>query len=253
MVSKNILITGAGSGFGRAMAIRLAKEGNNLILNDLDRKGLNETDDLLKQFNVEVLLHVGDVSDSNFVKSMIDKSVEKMKFIHVVINNAGISGDPTDMINVTEDNFNNIMNVNFKGAWLVSKYAAKKMKKQKELKPFRGKIINIASIAGKEAMQLIGVYCCSKAAMIAFTKVLAKELAPRIAVNAICPGFHLTGIYKNDENVIEGLLGVIKMRPLLKRYGTADDITGLISFLVSDDSNYITGQIINIDGGVVFH
>ena len=253
MVSKNILITGAGSGFGRAMAIRLAKEGNNLILNDLNSNGLNETNNLLKQYNVKALLFVGDISDSNFVKSMMDKSVEEMKYIHAAINNAGMRPDLTDMINLSEDNLNRVMNVNFKGAWLVSKYVAKRMKKQKELTPIRGRIINIASIAGKEAMQLIGVYCCSKAALIALTKVLAKELAPKILVNAICPGFHLTGIYNNDKTLIDGLLKVIKMAPLLKRYGTAEDITGLVSFLISDDSNYMTGQIINIDGGVLFH
>jgi NAD(P)-dependent dehydrogenase (short-subunit alcohol dehydrogenase family) len=251
--SKNILITGAGSGFGRAMAIRLAKEGNNLILNDLNSEGLNETNNLLKSYNVETLLHVGDISDSKFVQSMISETFYKFKLLHVLINNAGISGDPTNTIDLPEAVMERIMNVNFKGPWLVTKYAAKKMKTQRELKPIRGKIINIASIAGKEPSPLIGMYSCSKAAVIALTKVLAKELAPRITVNAVCPGFHVTGIYKNDPNLIKEFLDISNKKILLKRIGTAEDITGLVSFLVFEDSNYMTGQIINIDGGIVFH
>ena len=93
MNPKNILITGAGSGFGRAMAIRFAKEDNNLILNDVNSDGLKETKELLKSHDVKVLLQVGDVSDSEFVKSMIEESVKELELLHVVINNAGISGD----------------------------------------------------------------------------------------------------------------------------------------------------------------
>lgn len=253
MNSKNILITGAGSGFGRAMAIRLAKEGNNLILNDLNSESLNETKNLLKSYNVETLLHIGDISDSKFVKSMISETFDKFKLLHVLINNAGISGNPTNTIDISEDVMERIMKVNFKGPWLVTKFAAKKMKSQRQLKPIRGKIINIASIAGKDPSPLIGIYSCSKAALIALTKVLAKELAPKMTVNAICPGFHITGIYKNDPNLILEYLDVLNKNILLKRLGTAEDITGIVSFLVSDDSNYLTGQIINVDGGVVFH
>ncbi|NVM05037.1 MAG: SDR family oxidoreductase, partial [Candidatus Helarchaeota archaeon] len=182
MNSKNILITGAGSGFGRAMAIRLAKEGNNLILNDLNSESLNETKNLLKSYNVETLLHVGDISDSNFVKSMISETFDKYKLLHVLINNAGISGNPTNTIDISEEVMERIMKVNFKGPWLVTKFAAKKMKSQRQLKPIRGKIINIASIAGKDPSPLIGIYSCSKAALIALTKVLAKELAPKMTV-----------------------------------------------------------------------
>ncbi|MHA1378896.1 MAG: SDR family NAD(P)-dependent oxidoreductase [Candidatus Helarchaeota archaeon] len=253
MNKRNILITGAGSGFGRAMAIRFAKEGNNLILNDANKDKLNETEELLKPYDIKTLLYVGDISNSDFVKSMIENSVEEFKLLHVAINNAGISGDPMNTIDLPEQELDRVMNVNFKGTWLVSKYSAKKMKKQKELKPIRGKIINIASIAGKTPQKMIGAYSCSKAAIIALTKVLAKELAPRITVNAICPGFHLTGIYKNDPKFIEEVLKIRNITPLLKRIGTAEDITGMASFLVSDDSNYMTGQIINVDGGILFH
>lgn len=253
MNSKNILITGAGSGFGRAMAIRFAKEGNNLILNDVNGDDLTETEKILEQYNVKILPQVGDVADSNFVESMISETINEFQLLHVVINNAGIRGDPANTIDISEEDMERIMNVNFKGTWLISKFAAKKMKKQKELKPIRGKIINIASIAGKEPLEIAGIYSCSKAAVIALTKLLAKELAPRITVNAVCPGFHVTGIFNNDPKTVEEYMKVLNLKVRLRRIGTAEDITGLVSFLVSDDSNYMTGQSIVIDGGVIFH
>ena len=145
------------------------------------------------------------------------------------------------------------MNINFKGTWLVSKYAAKFMKTQEDLKPLRGKIINVSSFTGLEPVPGIGIYSCSKAAMNALTKVLARELAPTITANAICPGYHVTPIYNNDPNLIQNFWNMNNMKPLLKRVGTAEDVTGLISYLVSDDSNYMTGQIISICGGVVLH
>ncbi|HEC37146.1 hypothetical protein LCGC14_1046700 [marine sediment metagenome] len=253
MVFKNILITGSGSGLGRAMAIRLAEEGHNIILNGRTESKLIETEKLLEKFNVNILIKVGDVSDSKFVESMISEIVSEQKFLHGVINNAGISGTPTSILDTSEENMQKIMDINFKGTWLVSKYAAKIMKKQEELKPLRGKIINVSSIAGLEPMPGVGIYSCSKGAMITLTKVLAKELAPIITANAICPGYHVTPIYNNDPNLIRNFWNLINMKPLLKRVGTAEDVTGLISFLISDDSNYMTGQIISVCGGVVLH
>lgn len=253
MNRKNILITGSGSGLGRAMAIRLAKEGYNIVLNGRTESKLIETEKLLKEFNIKILIKVGDVSDSKFVESMISEIVEELKGLYGVINNAGISGMPTSILDITEEEMQKIMDINFKGAWLVSKYAAKFMKKQKELKPLRGKIINVSSFMGLEPTPPVGIYGCSKAAMNALTKVLARELAPTITANAICPGYHVTPIYRNDPNLIQSFWNMINMKPLLNRVGTAEDVTGLISYLVSEDSNYMTGQIISMCGGVVLH
>ncbi|MFW9825234.1 MAG: SDR family NAD(P)-dependent oxidoreductase [Candidatus Thorarchaeota archaeon] len=253
MNSKNVLITGSGSGLGRAMAIRLAKEGYNIILNGRTERKLIETKKMLENFDIEILVKVGDVSDSNFVERMVLDIVEEQKILYGVINNAAIGGAAVPIIDITEEKMQEIMNINFKGAWLVSKYAAKAMIKQTELKPLRGKIINVSSIAGLEPMPSVGIYSCSKAAIISLTKALAKELAPIITTNAICPGYHVTPIYKNDPNLIQNFWNMINMKPLLKRVGTAEDVTGLISYLVSDDSNYMTGQIISICGGVVLH
>jgi len=250
---KNVLITGSGSGLGRAMAIRLGEEGYNIILNGRTESKLIETNKMLKKFNIKTLLKVGDVSDSKFVELMISEIVEEWKLLYGVINNAGISGGLTSILNITEEEAQKIMDINFKGAWLVSKYAAKFMKEQRELKPLRGKIINVSSFLGLESAPGIGIYSCSKAALNMLTKVLAKELAPTITANAICPGYHVTPIYRNDPNLIQNFWNMNNMKPLLKRVGTAEDVTGLISYLVSDDSNYMTGQIISICGGVVLH
>ena len=250
---KNILITGSGSGLGRAMAIRLAEEGYNIILNGRTESKLAETEKMLKKFQIDVLIKAGDVSDSNFVSSMISEIVTEKKELHGVINNAGISGISSSILDISEEDMQKIMDINFKGAWLVSKYAAKVMKNQRNLKTLRGKIINVSSIAGLDPMPGIGIYSCSKAALISLTKILAKELAPVITANAICPGYHITPIYNNDPNLIRNFWNAINMKPLLKRVGTAEDVAGIISFLVSNDSNYMTGQIISVCGGVVLH
>lgn len=253
MDSKNILITGSGSGLGRGMAIRLASEGHNIILNGRTEKKLVETEEIIKKYNVKILKKVGDVSDSKFVESMISDIVDELDLLHIVINNAGISEKMGSIISKSEKSFQEIMDINFKGAFLVSKYAVKVMKKQRNLIPLRGKIINISSFAGLEPFAGISIYSASKAAMISFTKSLAKEFAPIITANAVCPGYHVTPIYKNSPELIRSVWTSVNMKPLLDRVGTAEDVAGLISFLVSDDSNYITGQTISVCGGVVLH
>ncbi|MHA1147410.1 MAG: SDR family NAD(P)-dependent oxidoreductase [Promethearchaeota archaeon] len=250
-MSKNILITGSGSGIGRAIAIRLAREGHNIILNGRTESKLIETKEILKKFNVEVIIKTGDVSASKFVKTMIDEIINELKTLHVIINNAGVSGNPSYIIDTPEEEYQRVMDINFKGTWLVCKYAAKKMKKQRKLKPLRGKIINISSIAGREPMPLEGIYSASKAAVISLTKGLAKELAPSITANVVCPGYHITPMYKDDPKMAEDYWQSINMIPALKKVGTAEDVAGVVSFLVSDDSNYITGQVLGICGGVI--
>lgn len=253
MNSKNILITGSGSGLGRAMAIRLAKEGHNIILNGRTESKLIETEKMLAQSNVKTTIKVGDISDSKFVESMVSDIIIEHKLLHVLINNAAIGGSGSFLLDVTEEKMQEIMDINFKGTWLVSKYAGKAMRNQKSLEPLRGKIINVSSVAGLEPSPWVGIYSASKAAVNSLTKTLAKELAPTITSNAICPGFHLTPIYDNDPDKIREFWNAINMKPLLRRIGTPEDVTGLISFLVSEDSNYMTGQIINICGGVILH
>lgn len=249
--TKVILITGAGSGFGRAFATRFAKDGHDLVLNDINSEPLKETESMLAKYERRILLQPGDIVNSSFVESMIENSVKEFGHLNVIINNAGIGEPVVELHKITEEEMQRIMDVNFKGSWLVSKFAAKKMLKQRQFTPIRGRIINVASVAGKVPAPMIGTYCCSKAAVIMMTKVLAVELAPKITVNAICPGFHVTGIYHNDPEMVHELLKLANTRILLKRLGTADDVTGLAAYLMEEE--YMTGQAINIDGGAVFH
>lgn len=251
MSSKNVLVTGSGSGIGRAIALRLASEGHNIILNGRTESKLIETSKMLQKFESKVLIKPGDVSNSSFIEEMFTEIKNEWQILHVIVNNAGISGNPVNIIDVPEEEFQKVMDINFKGTWLVSKFGAKIMKRQRKLKPLWGKIINIASIAGREPMPRAGIYSASKAAVISLTKGLAKELAPKITANAICPGYHVTPIYKDDPDLIEGYSKAINMMPLLDRIGTPEDVAGVVSFLVSEDANYITGQIIGVCGGVI--
>jgi len=252
MNSKNILITGSGSGLGRGMAIRLASEGHNIILNGRTESKLVETNEILKKYNVKTMIKVGDVSDSKFVESLISEIIEELDVLHVAVNNAAI-GRGGSIISMSEESMQEVIDINLKGTVLVSKYAARTMKKQRKLTPLRGKIINISSIYGLNPAPGSGIYSATKAAVISLTKTLAKELAPFITANCVCPGYHLTPIYFNDPSLIKSAWKSMNMTPLIERVGTAEDVAGVISFLVSDDSNYITGQTLVVSGGAVLH
>lgn len=252
MNSKNILITGSGSGLGRGMAIRLASEGHNIILNGRTESKLVETNEILKKYNVKTMIKVGDVSDSKFVESLMSEIIEELDVLHVAVNNAAI-GRGGSIISMSEESMQEVIDINLKGTVLVSKYAARTMKKQRKLTPLRGKIINISSIYGLNPAPGSGIYSATKAAVISLTKTLAKELAPFITSNCVCPGYHLTPIYFNDPSLIKSAWKSMNMTPLIERVGTAEDVAGVISFLVSDDSNYITGQTLVVSGGAVLH
>ncbi|TXT59163.1 MAG: 3-oxoacyl-[acyl-carrier-protein] reductase FabG [Promethearchaeota archaeon] len=250
-MNKNVLVTGSGSGIGQSIAIRLAKEGHNIILNGRTQNKLLETNKILEKYKVRTIIKSGDISKSNFVEQLIAEIRDEWEYLHVVINNAGISGKPSHIINISEEEFQTIIDINFKGTWLVSKFAAKIMKRQRKLNPLRGKLINISSIAGREPMPMEGIYSASKAAVISLTKGLAKELAPDITANVVCPGYHITPMYQDDPQLIKNYWNSINMIPALNKVGTAEDVANVVSFLVSEDSNYITGQVIGVCGGVI--
>jgi NAD(P)-dependent dehydrogenase (short-subunit alcohol dehydrogenase family) len=249
------LVTGSGSGIGRAISVRYAKEGADIVVNDVNLEGANETAKMIEKLGRRVMVIRADVGKSAEVEAMIEKVYNEWGRLDILVNNAGISGLPYILIEQTEEDWDRVMNTNVKGAWLCSKFAAIRMLKQeKKFGELRGKIINIASIAGKTAVPHIGAYSVSKFGVIALTQVLAKELAPDITVNAICPGFHVTGIYLNSEEVVRESMKTFKAPEILRgRLGTADDVAPLAAFLASTDSDYMTGQSINIDGGVEFH
>ncbi|MFW9936853.1 MAG: SDR family NAD(P)-dependent oxidoreductase [Promethearchaeota archaeon] len=251
---KVALITGAGSGFGREMAKKFARTGADLVLNDINMLGLEETQEIiLKDCDVDILLAKADISNSNEVKQMVDDVFKKFDNIFLLVNNAGIDSGLYTSLKSKEESYDKVMAVNVKGAWNVTKAFFRRMKRQKQFKPIVGKIINIASCAGTEngLNPYFGIYSASKAALIAFTKLWALELgSSNITVNAISPGIFLTPIYKNDPKLIRMLMETRGIKLPIDRIGEAKDVADVALFLASPAADYITGQNIILDGGM---
>ncbi|MFX0041423.1 MAG: SDR family NAD(P)-dependent oxidoreductase [Candidatus Hodarchaeota archaeon] len=249
---KVALVTGAGSGFGREMAIAFASKGANLVLNDVNLEIIEETREIiLKTYNVEILLAKADISDFNQVKEMRNRVFEKFDNLFILVNNAGVREGTFSLV-TKEDVYNKVMDVNVKGAWNVTKAFYRKMCKQ-NFKPIAGKIINIASCAGTQCgvNPYIGIYSVSKAALIAFTKLWAIELGSNnIAVNAICPGLFLTPLYKNNPEFIREFARRRNVKLPLDRIGESKQVADVALFLASPASDYITGHSIILDGGM---
>ncbi len=249
---KVALVTGAGSGFGREMAINFAKRGADLVLNDIHLESIKETRDIiLNSYEVEIMLAEADISDKEQVSIMSKNVFEKFDNVFLLVNNAGIRGGSSSLKTKMKD-YDMVMNVNVKGAWNVTKAFYKKMKRQK-FSPLAGKIINITSCAGTECglNPFIGMYSVSKAALIAFTKLWALELGPvNISVNAICPGIFVTPIYNNDPKFIREWIKLRNLKIPIDQIGEAKQVADVALFLASPASDYITGQNIIIDGGM---
>ncbi|MHA1689195.1 MAG: SDR family NAD(P)-dependent oxidoreductase [Promethearchaeota archaeon] len=251
---KVALVTGAGSGFGRKMTERFASLGADLVLNDINMEGLEETRDIiLENHQSEILLARADISDSEQVNKMANEVFNKFDNVFLLVNNAGIDGGLYTSLKAKEEIYDKVMSVNVKGAWNVTKAFFRRMKRQKQFKPIVGKIINIASCAGTEngLNPFIGVYSASKAALIAFTKLWALELgSSNITVNAISPGVFLTPIYNNDPKLIRQFLDSRGVKLPLNRIGEAEWVADIAEFLASPAADYITGQNIILDGGM---
>ena len=249
---KVALVTGAGSGFGREMAIAFASKGANLVLNDINLENIEETRDIiLNSYEVDILTVKADITDEKQVFEMYETVFNKFDNVFVLVNNAGVRGGTFSLKTKTKD-FNRVMEVNVKGAWNVTRTFYKKIKKQK-FTPIAGKIINITSCAGTQSglNPFIGIYSVSKAALIAFTKLWALELGPsNITVNAICPGIFLTPIYNNDENFIREWIKLRNIKLPIDKIGESKQVADVALFLASPAADYITGQNIILDGGM---
>lgn len=237
---KTAIITGAAKGIGRSIALKLADAGFALVLNDM--KWDTESESVYSDRNCDYVLSSGDVSSSEYVKSLMDTAMEKYGSIDVVVNNAGITRDGL-IIKMSEEDFDKVIEVNLKGVFNVMKASARIMMKQRN-----GRIINISSIVGLRGNAGQINYAAAKGGVIAMTKSLAKELASRsVLVNAIAPGFIKTDMTDVlPENVVESLLTQIPLGKL----GEVEDVANLALFLASEESGYITGQIISVDGGM---
>ena len=251
---KVALITGAGGGFGREMAKSFAEKGADLVINDINMDGLEQTREIiLKEQNVEILLAKADISNSDEVNDMAKKVSEKFDNVFLLVNNAGIDGGLYASLKAKEQMYDKVMAINVKGAWNVTKAFFRQMKRQKQFEPIRGKIINIASCAGTDngINPFIGVYSASKAALIAFTKLWALELGPsNISVNAISPGVFLTPIYNNDPKLIRQFLDTRGVKLPINRIGESKEVANIALFLASHAADYVTGINLIIDGGM---
>jgi 3-oxoacyl-[acyl-carrier protein] reductase len=242
---KVALITGSARGIGKAIALELANHGAKIVINDILPK--NEIDKTLEEIRKSGDQAIGiraDITIFEEVESMVKEIINKFGKIDILVNNAGIIRDSL-LIRMKEEDWDAVININLKGTFNCSKTVAKYMMRQKS----GGKIVNISSVIGLVGNIGQANYAASKAGIIGFTKSIAKELALRnINVNAIAPGFIETDMTKRlSEKVRKDLQQQIP----LKRLGTVKDIAKVVYFLVSDNANYITGQVINVDGGMV--
>jgi len=248
---KGALITGGASGFGRGVAFAFAERGAELVLVDIKEELLEETcNDIMQKTGKKVIPVVCDVSDSKCVKKMADQAFDELDNIYILFNNAGLATTyGVDIIRVGEKAWDTTMNINLKGQWLVDKFVARKMNRQ-EFKPLRGKIIHNSSHYGIVLSPFVPIYSISKAGILALNKLVAKTLAPYITSNAIAPGFHVTGIYGNREDIMLQVMSDGEVKTPLNRIGTIEDVVNLVLFLASEKSDFITGHCFPIDGGI---
>jgi len=259
-VGKSVFITGAGGGIGRGISLRLAEEGADIAVVDIDGKKVEETVVEVEKVGQKGIGLVCDVGKEEEIEESVRSALEGFNKIDILVNNAGIGDTNRSFEEVDSQLWNKVYETNVKGPFFLSKIIALDMIKKK----IKGRIINISSTEGKTNRAGSIAYASSKSALIGLTQGLAVQLAPHeITVNAICPGLIDTPIWHTADREMDLPLGsMVKMvadtameqRQLkILRIGTPDDIAAAVAFLASEDANYMTGQAINVCGGIEFH
>lgn len=241
---KNALVTGSSRGIGRAIALELGRLGANVAVNYAGNEAkAQEVVDELEKMGVKAIKIQADVTDEEAVKKMVKEVIQTFGSLEILVNNAGITRDNL-LMRMKEEEFDEVINTNLKGAFLCTKAVVRQMMRQKY-----GRIINIASIVGISGNPGQANYVAAKAGLIGLTKSNAKELASRnILVNAVAPGFITTDM--TDELSDEQKEAIFRLIPL-ERFGEPEDVANVVGFLASDKAKYITGQTIHVDGGMV--
>lgn len=243
-MSKVALITGATRGIGKQIAITLAKEGYDIAINyRTENDDLKSTKEEVEKNNVKCLAVKGDVAVFEDCEKFVEDVIKEFGNIDVLVNNAGITRD-TLLMRMKKEDFESVIDTNLVGTFNVTKNVISHM-----LKARSGRIINISSVVGVSGNAGQTNYAASKAGIIGFTKSLAKEVASRsILVNAVAPGFIETGM---TDILKDEIKQDIEKNIPLKRIGTPQDVANVVKFLASEDSSYITGQVIHVDGGML--
>jgi len=236
------LVTGASQGIGEAIALELGQEGSDVVLVDVQKEKLEEVATRIRENQGKASVYCADVSRLDQVTKVVEEVLEKHNKIDHLVNNAGITRDSL-LMRMTEEEWDAVLAVNLKGIFNFSKAVIRSM-----ISSRYGRIINISSVVA-----LIGNvgqcnYSASKAGVIGFTKSLAREVASRgITVNAVAPGFISTAMTESlPEAVKKTFLDLIPM----KRFGTPGEVAHIVKFLLSEEAAYITGQVINVNGGI---
>ncbi|AON53782.1 SDR family NAD(P)-dependent oxidoreductase [Herbaspirillum seropedicae] len=256
------IVTGSSSGNGRAIALALAKEGAYVVCTDLKKGALAggyekdievDTDDIITRSGGKSTFLPADASKACDVQKVVDHAVQTFGRLDIMVNNAGVFTGLHNIIEETEEQYDFTMNVNAKGIWLGSKYAITQFMKQEPITTstgakLRGRVVNIAYIGGLVGLALEPAYCASKGAVVNLTRELALDFAAeRINVNAVCPGFLATAMVRSflEKEDTNKLLHDLTPWP---RVGSAEDVARAVTFLASDDAEWMTGSMLTVDG-----
>lgn len=241
---KNVIVTGGSRGIGRAVAIEFARLGANIAINYVSgEEAARLVSEEIETLGGKSILIKGDISKFKDCSDLVEKTIEAFGSIDILVNNAGITKDNL-IIRMKEEDFDKVIDINLKGVFNTCKCTIKHMIKQRS-----GRIINIASVVGIMGNAGQSNYAASKAGVIGFTKSLAREVGNRgITVNAVAPGF-----IKSDMTDVlnEGIKEEMLKRIPMNKFGSTENVAKTVTFLASRDSEYITGQVINVDGGML--
>ncbi|MBI2873323.1 MAG: 3-oxoacyl-[acyl-carrier-protein] reductase [Chloroflexi bacterium] len=238
------LVTGASRGIGRAVALELARCGAKMAINDVPagKGGAEEVAEAVRGLGTEAMVVLADVSKADQVEAMVKQVVDAWGHVDVLVNNAGITRD-TLILRMSEEQWDAVLNVNLKGAFLCTRTVLRHMLRQRW-----GRIISISSIVALAGNPGQANYAASKAGLLGFTRTVAKEVGSRgVTVNALTPGFIGTTMV---ESLSEELKAQVRARIALERFGTPEDVAHAVAFLASSQASYITGQALGVDGGL---
>lgn len=253
---KTCIVTGAAMGIGRAVAVRLAEEGANVVLGDIEKSLAAQASADIERSGGSAVSHWVDVSERASVSELIAYAADRFGSLDVMFNNAGVA-QAVPILDTTQAQWERLMRINGLGVLIGIQEAAKQFLRQGT----GGKIVNTASVAGKQGFALVGAYSASKFAVVGLTQAAARELAAnQITVNGFCPGIVATELWRNlDEQIMQTgrtskageAMAEFSQDILLGRVSTPEDCAGIAAYLASSDSDYMTGQCIQVDGGMI--